>query len=379
MHPVSQDFEVCIVGGGVTALAVAHGLLRRSNRRVAVLDEGDIAFRSSSSNFGLVWFQGKGVGKQDYVRLVRTSVRLWADLARELNEASGIDIGFEQRGGLRLCLGESAAETRKNRIAALDEQGGTERYECEFLDRSQLEALFVQIRLSDEVQTASFSPLDGHVNPLYLMNALLATFVRSGGDYLPEHHVTSVTPIASGGFTLRTARGAVINCQRLLLAAGLGNSVLADALGLRLPIVPERGQILVTQRTDRVFPLPMNGFRQTAEGTILLGSSVENVGMNDGTSPSVISRIAKLAVRTFPQLGQLQLQRAWGGLRIQSPDRYPIYAASAEWPGLFAVTCHSGITHAAVHASILPSWILGESVSPLIPPFGPERFDVQAN
>ena len=52
------DFEFAIVGGGLVGMALAYGLARRGPR-VAVLDEGDRAFRASRGNFGLVWQQGK--------------------------------------------------------------------------------------------------------------------------------------------------------------------------------------------------------------------------------------------------------------------------------------------------------------------------------
>ena len=38
-------------------------------------------------------------------------------------------------------------------------------------------------------------------------------------------------------------------------------------------------------------------------------------------------------------------------------DGFPIYARSQELPGAFAVTCHSGVTLAAVHARLLARWI----------------------
>ena len=46
----------------------------------------------------------------------------------------------------------------------------------------------------------------------------------------------------------------------------------------------------------------------------------------------------------------VQGQGSWSGLRIMTPDGFPIYDTSPSHPGAFAVTCHSGVTLAALHA-----------------------------
>lgn len=369
-----KHYDVAVVGGGVVGLASAYGLAQHG-ARVAVLDEADVAFRASRSNFGLVWFQGKGLGKLAYVRLLALSMREWSAFASQLQEQSGINPDYRRPGGLSLCVGEAAAEHRRAHIDALHRQQGTEGYRCEFMARNELERLFHPLRLSDEVRTASYCAADGHVNPLYLGLALQKGLSALGGRYLGGHAVRDVTKVAGGGFELRTDRGSV-GCERLLLAAGLGLSALARKVGINAPLHPERGQIIVTQRTQPLFPLPMNGFRQTEEGSILLGYSKEDVGLDDSTSIPVLARIANNALKAFPQLAALRVVRTWAGLRTQSPDVYPIYATSSECPGAYAVACHSGITLAAAHARLLPRWILSGHMPDALREFGPERFGV---
>ena len=55
-----NTYDFAIVGGGLVGSAIAYGLAKASYR-VAVLDEGDVAYRASRGNFGLVWVQGKGL------------------------------------------------------------------------------------------------------------------------------------------------------------------------------------------------------------------------------------------------------------------------------------------------------------------------------
>lgn len=369
-----KHYDIVVVGGGVVGLASAYGLAKRK-AHIAVLDEADVAFRASRSNFGLVWFQGKGLGNPAYVRLLALSTRNWSQFARELCETSGIDPDYRQQGGLSLCVGEAAAERRRAHIQALQRQSGADGYRCEFLTRSELERLFAPLRLSADVSTASYCEADGHVNPLYLLLAMQKRFIELGGHYHAGHTVRDIFPVARGGFVLHTDRG-YIGCERLILAAGLGVTELGRKVGLEVPIRAERGQIIVTQRTQRLFPLPMNGFRQTEEGSVLLGYSKEDVGLDDSTSVAVTARIANNALGSFPQLSALRVVRTWAGLRTQSPDSYPIYAASAEYPGAYAVICHSGITLTAAHAEAIPQWVLGGNTPECIRAFGLERFGV---
>ncbi len=60
-------YDVSVIGGGLVGAAIAYGLARKG-LRVANLDEGDVALRASRGNFGLVWVQGKGVGRPEYTQ-----------------------------------------------------------------------------------------------------------------------------------------------------------------------------------------------------------------------------------------------------------------------------------------------------------------------
>ena len=53
---IREETEIAIVGGGLVGAAIAWGLAR-GGKRVAILDEGDNAYRASRGNFALVWVQ----------------------------------------------------------------------------------------------------------------------------------------------------------------------------------------------------------------------------------------------------------------------------------------------------------------------------------
>ena len=69
-------------------------------------------------------------------------------------------------------------------------------------------------------------------------------------------------------------------------------AALAPLFGLSAPVRPQRGQILVTERTTKAWPIPLGSIRQTPEGSILLGSSEEEVGFDTSQKPEIMQKIA---------------------------------------------------------------------------------------
>lgn len=362
--------EYAVVGGGLVGMAIAWGL-RRHGRLVTVFDEGDIAFRAARGNFGLVWVQGKGVRMPDYARWTRRSAALWPDFARELEDSTGVPIELSRPGGLEFCLTEDELEKLAAQYGWLrDALDGD--YPFEKLDaRAALELIPA---VAPDIAGAIFGPEDRHCNPLYLLRALTQAFVADCGFIENGGSVRSIQPDA-GGFVLDN--GARWAADRVVLCAGLGNATLAPMIGLEAPVRPDRGQLLITERVKPFLDYVSVDVRQTGDGTVQIGASHEDAGFDDATSPGVAGRIAARAVRTFPLLENVRVVRCWSALRVMSPDGHPIYDQSANFPGAFLVTCHSGVTLAAVHALVLAQWIAGDSVEiPYLESFSARRYDL---
>lgn len=179
------------------------------------------------------------------------------------------------------------------------------------------------------------------------------------------------------GFSIDSEAGSVTS-GRVVLAAGLGSAALGAPLGLRAQLRPQRGQIVVTERTPRFMDPVCHNVRQTEDGTVMMGDSKEEVGFDTGTTPDVTRAILNRAVRCFPHLAQLRLVRTWGALRVMSPDGLPIYDTSAQHPGASLVTCHSGVTLAAAHSGEVAAAILEDRLTETYPAFSPSRFEAAA-
>lgn len=363
-----QKTDLIVIGGGLAGMATAYGL-SLLGRQVIVVDEGDTAFRAARGNFGLLWVQGKGHGMSAYTHWTQASVRLWPQLAAMLLAETGVDVQLKQPGGFQLCLSEAelADEARLLHEIRAAQDGD---YPFEVLDQAELRKRLPGI--GPGVVGACYSPMDGHVNPLKLLHALHAACKLRGVKVVNGLKVDDIRQSATG-FEI-TAGSQRMASDRLVLAAGLGNRALGALLGQDIPLEPSRGQILITERLKPFLYYPTTYVRQTDEGTVQLGDSAERVGFDDRTSVSVMSQIAGRAVTCFPQLEHVRLVRAWGSLRVLSPDGAPIYEDLANAPGCFVVSCHSGVTLAAAHALTLAPWIAGAEVLPTVSSFSLQRF-----
>lgn len=353
--------DCVVIGGGVVGLSVAYGLLK-AGRTVAVLDGEDTDARASRANFGKVSVQSKGLGMPDYAKITRQSSDLWPDFAADLEEITGIDIGYQVTGGFSLALSENALQVRRDFIARLNAQQDMEPVPTTFLDRADL--LAINGEFGPDVLGASYCPLDAEVNVLRLLFALHGALRRRGGHYHP--HCT-VTGIRQDGANIAIVSGnQVFLARQVVIAAGLGSENLARDIGISARIHPDPATILVTEKTEPLLKHSLGSIRQTDEGSILIGGSPAFAGHDMAVRMNIMVAMARRAVRIFPRLQQVRIVRAWTGLRVMTEDGFPLYKQSAVMPGAFVCVCHSGVTLAAFHHAVLAPMIARGAIdSPL--------------
>lgn len=368
--------DVVVVGGGLVGSAIAYGLAGHK-LRVMLLDGGDHDFRASTGNAGLVWLQGKGMDMPNYQQLTRTSVKdLWPSFSADLTDTTTIDLEYERRGGLSICMSPQEFESRHSLLTRWHEQGGSLERDWEMLERSELRSLLPKVAFGSNVVGASFGYHDGQVNPLRLLRALHTGLLRKGGQLCTGCTVHSLTSNRDGGFTIASSSSR-ISADRVVIAAGLGSKALMRSMDLDVPIRPQRGQILITERVEATLPLPLQHISQTRQGTLSIGStSEENVGRDVSTTIDAAAAMSARAIRWIPALQNIRVVRQWAALRIMTPDGGPIYAELTDHPGMFLTVCHSGVTLAAVHAILIAKFIASDRLPSLLEQFHYRRFCV---
>jgi glycine/D-amino acid oxidase-like deaminating enzyme len=198
---------------------------------------------------------------------------------------------------------------------------------------------------------------------------------------------------------VRTSHG-VLAAGQVVNAAGPWAGELAALAGLKLPVLPRRGFIVVTE------PLPVlirhkvytadyvanvasgsagletsTVIEGTAGGTILIGASRERVGFDRDSSLRVVGMLAGQAMRLFPVLAEARAIRFYRGFRPYCPDHLPVIGADDRLPGLLHACGHegAGVGLAPVTGQLIAQVAAGQAPSLPLAPLRPTRFEELAS
>lgn len=365
----SAEYDVIIVGGGISGAALAYGLAGKG-RKVTVLDALTTTNKASRTNVGLIWCQSKFLHLPDYAKWGFLSSRLFPGIVSELEETSGKMIPVSFTGGLIPCLGIEEFNRRGEYIVKLREALGE--YPGSMIDRVQLEQKLPKIGFGPEVTGAAWCEEDGVVDPLALLEAFHLALPRLGIGFQGNTVIYNVQP-HQGGYRVFCSKG-VMDCDRIVLAAGLANRRLTQFALPSLPVFADKGQVILMERMPKVMPIPVLGVTQTFGGTIIIGFRHEKAGHDTRVVPSSVSEEGKWAIRVWPELDVRRVIRAWAGLRVMPEDGQAIYSRLPGHPKAVLVNTHSAVTMAAVHARLLSDFLLGGALPELAQGMTLKRF-----
>jgi glycine oxidase len=160
----------------------------------------------------------------------------------------------------------------------------------------------------------------------------------------------------------------------VILATGAWTPALAATAGVHVPVFPGKGHMLATEPlppvTSRVLRAEKIGTRQLANGEMLIGSEVEQVGYDKSVNPARIDEYLAFMAALVPALDGARVARSWGCLRPMSIDQLPIVGPVPGVGGLYLVTGHgrSGMGLAPASAKALVEVLLtGRSELDLAP------------
>lgn len=381
MTQLPPTADAVVIGAGVVGAACAY-YLAAAGLRVVVVDRGRIASGTTSAGEGNILVSDKELGPE--LQLALHSRRLWGQLAAELP-----DFEFEPKGGLVVASSQRMAERLAETANAQRAHG------VEVSEPTAAELREIEPELSRELLSAARYPQDAQVQPMLAAARLLAALPKQV-SVAEDTLVTGFQRDASGQLVGVTTNHGDCSTPIVVNAAGTWGGELAQFAGVRLPVMPRRGFILVTQPVRQVIRHKVytaeyllnvasdsagletsTVVESTRAGTVLIGATRERVGFDRTVNQLALSRLARGAIELFPFLGQVRLIRSYFGFRPYCPDHLPVIGADSRVPGLFHACGHegAGIGLAPATGQLIAQQATGQSTSLDLTAFRPERFE----
>jgi len=364
--------DVLIVGGGVMGSAVAFRLAQRGVG-VTVVERGIPGAEASSAAAGMLAPQTEADGPGPMLALGVKSRALYPDLATELRELTGIDVGYQRSGVLALGFHEEDDRALSFRRTWQVAQG----QRAELLAEAALRAL--EPALGPSVRAALHFPDDAQVNPAALARAFSQAAAAAGARFLQGRYVRRVV-VEQGAVTGLELDGEVLSTDRVVLAAGSWSG-LVEGGGVPASVVrPARGQLVAIETRPPLFHhvLSVHGrgyLVPRRDGTVIAGSTVEMVGFRKEVTVGGLATILNLARTLVPGLADAPVLSSWSNFRPYTEDQLPVLGATAV-RGLFLATGHhrNGILLAPITGDAIAGLVATGDAGVDLAPFSVTRF-----
>jgi glycine/D-amino acid oxidase-like deaminating enzyme len=359
---VFSETQVAVIGAGVIGCSIAYHLVRRGVS-VTVIDANGIGTGTSSATLGLVWVQRKEPA--EYMELNLLSSKLHIELAKTFDE----DVELNQIGGISSYLDEASYIKNLGIMERLN--AASEKHQAREI--TPREAHELEPELSLNIVGAIFCPHDGEINPIKLNLNLARNAKKLGASFITQTPINCISRDENGVTGVDTHKG-FIRARTIVVAAGSGTANLVKPLGIELPTVFEKGQLLVTETMLRVIIYPTGNTRQTVRGNVLFGVTYEPNRTERITTIEGARKVANDAVGRYPALKDVQIIRHFAGIRPLPKDGKPYLGPVKRIPGLYIATSHSGVTLAPVHGKVISELILDGKTDVPLELYRPERF-----
>ncbi len=367
-----KKFDVAIAGagliGGSTALELA-----RAGLRVGLFDRQEPGRESSWAGAGILSPAPESAAMVSLVPLAKTSMTIYPEFVRMVEEVSGQSVGYRPKGTLQALFTRDAREELST-VIALHHGLGLKAEPLSAEDARELEP-----SLSDELEAAVLRPDEASVDNRAMTQAVLEAARRSGVQFFSSSGAEAIWCEGSRCVGLRL-KSEKIEAQWTVIAAGCFSANI-EGVAAYAPVRPAKGQMVALRADDlkiervlwseKIYLVPRN------DGRILAGATVEYSGFEKELTAGGLEKILAGAIELSPGLTNARVEETWAGLRPDSPDHLPILGPT-DVEGLLIATGHfrSGILLTPITARLVREWVTQQGVSVDWDRFSPMRFQV---
>lgn len=363
-----------MVGAGIVGSAIAFQL-SRMGVNVTVLEAETPGAGASGHSFA--WINSFGKEPRSYHELNRRSMDSWDRFERLLDG----EIGLRWGGHLTWASRESDAQALGEKVRRLQSWG----YAARMVDESQIQTLEPALK-HGKVTAAAYTPNEGHVMPRRVVELCLDRVRLYGGRVHSNSRVTGIREDkARGGTVVETPNG-VVECDIVVLAAGLGATELAGFVGIDLPQQDSPGVVVKTDPRPPVLrsvaalycpPVDTDSqevhIRQDLDGVVMIGEGTQESLARDD-SPAHAADLLARAIRYLPSLAGATVIPVPVGYRPMPLDGLPVIGFAQRAPSVYIALMHSGVTLAPLVSELAATEITSGERVDVLEPYRVERF-----
>lgn len=364
-----MNADVIIVGGGVIGTACAYFLSRRGVQ-VRVLERNHLGAGASGAPAAIINIGGTSGTMAPLRPLSIESYNLILEVGK----------GFEQplevvRGGA-LYVAMDAQEAEEIRPAYVEacEMG----FDCSWLDGAEIRRW--EPLLGPHVAAGFYNPACYHVNPFRLYTGYLNAALQRGAQVSYGVKVIDVKLKNDRISRVITDQGD-FQADYVIIAGGAYTPQILSSLDLEVPIVPARGQVIITEpcpaMTEHLLFLVDHLYiKQTASGNFYLGSHTEFVGFENRITLEKLTTYARVFAKAVPLVARLRALRFFAGFRPVCADDLPIIGPLPGCSRLIVASGHgrTGIRYSASTGKAVSELILDGKTEQPLDAFRVDRF-----
>ncbi len=365
--------DVVIIGAGVIGSSIAYQL-SKAGVQVSVLERDEIAAEASRAAAGLLSPAEVLIGPKTVADLFLASWSMTANVVKEIEAASGVQVEYFQTGALHV-LKSADDRIALGRYAEIWQAQGAE---VKWLTREQVtryeplldQTFDIALYVSDTVS----------IRPRSMTMAYAGAARKFGATFYEHTEVTGFQQQTGEVTEIQTSRGQTIACDYVVIATGAWSQHVGSWLNLDIPVFPARGQILSLRQpaTEVKHTIIGNGVYivPKMDQTIYVGATVERAGFDKSNTAGGIASLLSSAIKLVPAFEDAAIVDIWAGLRPWSQDSNPILGKAPGWENVVVATGHGpgGFELSAITGKTIAELITSGQAPALIQPFGMERF-----
>ena len=364
---------VVVVGAGIVGSAIAFYLSRRGVS-VTVVEAAQPC--SGASGHSFAYLNAFDKLPEHYHVLSRRSMELWDRFARLL----GCDVGLRWSGRLLW-------ESRPEDAAWLERAAGQFQafgYPSRLINEKEMRRIEPNL-VPGPVAAAILNETEGQVETGLVVQACLDNARANGAAIHLDAPVAGLTTDAArrGIRAVRTSAGE-IECDVVVLAAGVASTGIAATAGVDIPQEESPGVVIRTDPRPRIVNSviyapavdadhPQIHLRQTVDGSLTIGEGTQESLARDDSQEHADDLLAR-AVSYFPALAGAAAIPVPVGYRPMPADGLPVLGFTEGAPNLYIALMHSGVTLAPVVAELAALEIVDEVGVEALEPYRLARF-----